>query len=74
VGDFVTDPYDFAKIIGEFKKSLSSFYAGSLEQTSKQNLSQTKIPPVPEFGPIIGVAITLSIIGVIVISRRFPNI
>ena len=35
------------------------------------NMSKIMSPTVPEFGPIVGVVIIISVIGSIVISRRF---
>ena len=35
------------------------------------NMSKIMVPTVPEFGPVVGIVITLSVIGSIIVSRRF---
>jgi hypothetical protein len=37
------------------------------------NMSKV-IPAIPEFGPLVGVMIIISVIGSLMISRRFSNI
>jgi hypothetical protein len=38
------------------------------------NMSEIMVPTVPEFGPIVGVVIMISIVGSIMISRRFIQV
>ena len=61
-------PQDFNQDQNYFETSADTFYVGPNE-----NLTQTKPigPPVPEFGPLTGMIISTSIIGVIIISKKF---
>lgn len=57
---------DFDQYLPAAQRSIDTFYVstGNLHNPSQQS-------SVPEFGPIVGMIITISIIGVIAVSRRF---
>ena len=65
-----SNPQDFNQDQKYFEKSADTFYVAPNENSTHH---ETPIigPPVPEFGPFAGMIIVTSIIGVVIISKRF---
>lgn len=65
-----SNPQDFNQNQISFETAADTFYVAP-KDNSTQSQSSNIIPPVPEFGSLTGMIIVISIIGVMIISRRF---
>lgn len=66
---YTADASDFDQYLDVVQKSMDTFY---VSKKSSQLVSSGE--PIPEFGPMAGVIVAVSIIGSLVISRRFSKI
>ncbi|HEV2192587.1 MAG TPA: hypothetical protein VGR54_03090 [Nitrosopumilaceae archaeon] len=63
-------PHDFNQDQKYFEMSADTFYVAPNENSTQTKTSKIG-PPIPEFGPFTGMIIVTSIIGVVIISKRF---
>lgn len=66
---YTADVSDFDQYLDDAEKSIDTFY---VSEKSTQLVSSGE--PIPEFGPISGAIIAVSIIGSLVIAKRFSKI
>jgi hypothetical protein len=65
-----SNPQDFNLDQKYFESSANTFYVSSNENPVNHKMPIIG-PPVSEFGPLAGMIIAISIIGVVIISKRF---
>lgn len=63
-------PQDFNQDQNYFETSIDTFYVAPNENLTQTETSKVDLP-VPEFGPLTGMIIATSIIGAVIISKRF---
>jgi hypothetical protein len=63
-------PQDFNQDQNYFETSADTFYVAPNENSTQIGTSKVG-PPVPEFGPLAGMIIATSIIGAVIISKKF---
>jgi hypothetical protein len=66
---FTDKPQDFNQDQNYFETAADTFYVAPNENSTQ--IGTSKVPPVPEFGPLAGMIIATSIIGAVIISKRF---